>query len=116
MEHLQLMNSRWFDEATSKEFEVAYLAYRSALNLLAQHALEKNVLRYRFRPKIHQLGHLVYQWRGRNPRLMSCFLDEDFVFRTKRLALQCHPVHVSRQVMMRYAMYIGLLFSGLVSR
>lgn len=88
--------------------------YRAALNCLATLALERGVLRYRFRPKVHMISHVVYSSLPRNPRYMSCYQDEDFVFRTKRLAVKCSPHHVSRQVMLRYAVFVALLFSGLV--
>ena len=119
METLQLESGRWMTSGATHAFEQAYLMFRASLNLLADRALAKKQLRYRFRPKLHQLGHLTYHWvvaRGANPRHLSCYLDEDFVFKTQRLCVMASPKYVSQQVAMRYSMYLCLLYSGLVSR
>ena len=44
------------------------------------------------------MEHLIYDMEWRNPRYLANFLDEDFVRRSKRLALKAHPKHVSKHV------------------
>ena len=112
MESLQLKSGRWMESSVVAEFKRAYLAFRAALNLLAEAALQDGVLRYRLRPKLHQLGHLAWNFVPRNPRRNSCYQDEDFMYRTKTLAVRRNPRHVSRQVLLRYTIYVCLLYSG----
>ena len=101
MESLQLRCGRWMDAGACREYRQAYMCFRASLNLLASKALEDGVQRYRLRPKNHQLAHLCHHYLPRNARHLSCYQDEDFVFRTKRLALKCSPVYVSQQTMYR---------------
>ena len=112
MESISLRSGRVLTESAHKEFERSYLVFRASLNFLARRAFEMKVLRYHFRPKLHQLGHLVYHFLPRNPRYMSCYSDEDYVARTKRLAEKCHPRYVSQQTCFRYAVHMCLKWSG----
>ena len=114
MESLMLTSSRVFSHATTMEFQRSYVVFRTCLNKLATHAYEKKLLRYHFRPKLHQLGHLVYHFLPKNPRYYSCYVDEDFVSRTKQLALKCHPLFVSQQVCFRYSLRMCLSWAGQV--
>lgn len=114
MESLCLRSGRWMSPAVCDEMKRSYLVLRTCLNSLACRAFDESVLRYHVRPKLHFLGHLVYHYQPRNPRHMACFLDEDFVARTKRLAESCHPVYMSQQVTFRYALHLSLKMSGLI--
>lgn len=112
MESLMLRNGRWFSAVTVSEFETAYLCYRSSLNVLASHALGAKLLRYHMRPKIHQLGHIVYQFLPRNPKYYSCYLDEDMVSRVKNVAVVAPPLHTSRLAMQRYIIHVCMAWAG----
>ena len=119
LETFQLESGRWMTPEVRDAFVQSYVLFRASHNLLATAALLKQQLRYRYRPKLHQLGHITYHWvaaKSCNPRHMSCYLDEDFVNKTKRLAMKASPRYVSQQVGMRYNTYLCLLFSGLLSR
>ena len=115
MEDLCLSSERWMTPSACKSFERSYLIFRTCLNNLARRAYDLSVLRYHIRPKLHFLGHLVYHFLPKNPRHMACFLDEDFVARSKRLALKCHPVYMSQQVIFRYSVHICLKWNDLIS-
>ena len=103
MELVALTGSRVLTTFEWTRFEQGYLLYRSACLKLCQMALEKGQTRWRQRPKGHSLEHLCYDFHKLNPRYTSNFLDEDFVRRSKRLALKAHPRYVSKHVIFRYA-------------
>ena len=113
MELVCLHGGRVFGDTLWKRFEMAYLLFRSALNKLTCHALGNNRCRWRQRPKGHQLEHLVYDFHRLNPRYMSNYLDEDFVRRTKRLALVSHPKYVSKHVVFRYSVAATLRWTDM---
>ena len=110
MESLQLRHGRYFDPSGCNEFIRAYLVYRSALNSLHEHALQVKEMRYHMRPKCHQLGHLVFHFLPKNGRYSSCYADEDFVARTKRVAIVSHPLHVSRLALLRYTIHVCMMW------
>ena len=92
--------------------------------------MEKEQLLYKIRPKYHQLlgsngcyfqtftvsifyvddlrlDHLVLdQAQFANPLLTSTYDDEDFVGKTKRLAMIASPVSLGHNVLERYAAYV----------
>ena len=94
-------------------FEFGYLVYRAGLNKMGAIALEKKQTRWRQRPKGHGLEHLVYDFHGLNPRYCSNFLDEDFVRRSKNLAIQSNARFVSKHVLFRYAIAATLRWTDL---
>ena len=112
MESLCLTSGRIMAPDQHKEFVRSYLVFRCSLQMLASKALHDKVLRYHFRPKLHQLGHLTYHFLPKNPRYMSCYQDEDYIARTKLLAEKCHPLFVSQQTCFRYAVRMCLTWSG----
>ena len=112
MESLCLRSGRWMSFEACSDMKRNYLVLRTSLNLLARRAFDKKVLRYHIRPKLHYMGHLIYHYLPRNPRHMACYLDEDFISRTKRLAERCHPLYMSQQVTFRYAVHMCLKLSG----
>ena len=107
MEVLTLQHGRVFPAAACHEYKVCYLAYRSSMNSLAQWALDRMVCRYHLRPKQHQLGHLLH-CLPKNPRYLANFLSEDFIYKSKVLAEKCHALFMSKQVLQRYAISVGL--------
>ena len=108
MEVINLKNGRLLPPHDCKEMQLAYTTYRAAQNKLAIRAKDLAQLRYHVRPKIHQLGHCIFHFLPRNPRYMSCYADEDFVARTKRIAERTHPVYMSRLVLYRYCLGMTL--------
>ena len=94
---------RVFCETSWRQLELGFLLYRASLNKLCSIALQRRKCRWRVRPKGHQMEHLIYDMEWRNPRYLANYLDEDFVRRSKRLALKAHPKHVSKHVVFRYS-------------
>ena len=95
------------------QFEALYLTFRSATSKLGQLALTKKQLRWRARPKCHGLEHLVYDFGMKNPRYCQNFLDEDFIRRTKKLAIQSNARFVSQHVLFRYSIAACLRWTGM---
>ena len=117
MESLMLRGSRWLTCGAHAEFIQAYLVLRASLNTLADHACGAGLARYHMRPKVHVLSHLVWNFLPRNPKYYSCYVDEDFVARSKRVAEVSHPIHVSRLALQRYIIEACMRFAGVeVSR
>lgn len=112
MEVICLQGSRWLTPEATCEFRRAYCVYRSALNVLAEKAIQKSEAKYHLRPKVHQLGHLTWHWLPRNPRYFSVYQDEDMIARTKRLAEKSHPSHMSRLTMFRYILRKCMRMAG----
>ena len=73
------------------EFRRSYLVYRGALNWLANENLKKRKCRFHLRPKVHQLSHICWDFLPLNPRRYSNYLDEDFIFKTKKGGRTCAP-------------------------
>ena len=117
MESLMLRGSRWLTRDAHTEFTHAYLVLRASLNALADHACSVGLARYHMRPKVHMLSHVVWNFLPRNPRYFSCYVDEDFVARSKRVAEVSHPPHASRLALQRYLIEACMRFAGVeVSR
>ena len=108
---LMLKHGRYLGPFAVCEFRRAYCVYRSALNCLADRAISLKLVRYHFRPKLHFLGHLVWNYLPANPRYYMNYSD-DFIARTKRIAERSHPGHMSRLTLLRYIIHASLRFSG----
>ena len=113
IEMVCLRGGRVFSPPEWTHFEFGYLVYRAGLNKMGAIALEKKQTRWRQRPKGHGLEHLVYDFHGLNPRYCSNFLDEDFVRRSKKLAIQSNARFVSKHVLFRYAIAATLRWTDL---
>ncbi len=80
-----------------------YLVYRAATSKLGELALRSSQTRWRQRPKIHSLEHAIFDFNKANLRFLANYLDEDFVRRSKQLAIKSTPKFVSRHVLFRYS-------------
>ena len=103
METLMNTEGRRMSDSACGAFEKAYLCYRASLNWLARRSLDAKKPRYRMRPKVHQVAHMVYDYLPLNPRKMSNYLDEDFIFKTKKVAEKAHPLFMPTHVAMKYS-------------
>jgi hypothetical protein len=108
MENTMNFEGRVMSDAGCNAFKKAYVVYRCALNWLAQASLEACKCRYRLRPKVHQPAHIVHSYLPLNPRKYSNYLDEDFIFKTKKVAEKAHPLYMPTHVMMRYSIHACL--------
>ena len=106
MEYLSLKEGRLLSDSSCTEYKKCYLVYRSSLNWLANENVELGKCRFHLRPKVHQLGHLVYNFLPLNPRGFSNYLDEDYICKTKHVAQACHPLHMPLHVAMRYSVAV----------
>ena len=110
MEVIMLQGGRILSPEATQEFRRGYTVYRCALNALADLAASKKRAIYHVRPKLHQLSHLVWNHVPRNPRYYACYLDEDLISRTKRVAERSHPLFMSRLTMFRYTLHACMRF------
>lgn len=98
------------------KLEEGYLVYRAGSSKLGNIAFEAKAPRWRQRPKGHNLEHLVYDFHMLNPKYCSNYLDEDFVRRSKRLAMKSDAKVVSKHVLMRYAIAACLRWTGMTPK
>ena len=112
IEHLTALQPRKMSEDSCTELKRAYLTYRSALNSLATFSVQAEQCRYLIRPKVHQLGHLIYHFGCVNPRYSSNFLDEDFMGFSKGLASKAHPLFMPVHVLNRYSIAVTLRWNN----
>lgn len=108
MEVLMAREGRIMSSRSVSEFRRAYLVYRSALNQLADQAIQSRKARWYIRPKCHHLGHAAYHLLPKNPRFCSNYLDEDFIHKTKMVAMKSHPAHMCKHTLERYAVCVAL--------
>lgn len=113
MERICLRGKRKLSASEQKQMIESYMVYRSGSMKLAAHALELRQPRWRQRPKCHALEHGIFDFHELNLRYLSNYLDEDFVRRTKKLALTSTPKLVSRHVLMRYSVAATLRWTGM---
>lgn len=114
MEIVMLSGNRFHTETEWKKLEQCYLLFRAATSKLGIVALQKGQARWRQRPKSHSLEHGVYDFNKANLRFLSNYLDEDFVRRSKQLALKSTPKYVSRHVLFRYSVAATLRWTGML--
>ena len=91
------------------EFENFYMLYRAAYNRLSAEAVAWGVTRWPVRPKDHYHEHAVFDLRGRdhlilNMRFCQKYVNEDFMRRTKQLAIRSHQSCLSKHVIFRSAL------------
>ena len=113
MEKIFLNGGRFHNHLERSQLEEAYMAYRAANMKLGAAALAAKQFRWRQRPKSHSLEHAVYDFGGANLRYLANYLDEDFVRRSKQLAIRSTPKYVSRHVLFRYSIAVCLKWSGM---
>lgn len=113
MEMECLRNNRYLDNDSWDRFEESYLLSRSAVSKLGLAAIEQKKARWRQRPKCHALQHGVYDFNFKNLRYLANWKDEDFIRRTKRLAMVSSPIFVSRHVLFRWSIAASLKWTGM---
>ena len=89
---------------------------------LAALAADADVRPFKMRPKHNSFDNMLQDMYkcSLNPMRMSCFTDEDFLGKLKRIAVHCHGATVLTQTLCRYLLAIALRFehrrkSGLLS-
>ena len=112
MELVMLHGARVLTPLERQKLKEAYLVYRCACMRLANHAVSKKLIRWRQRPKSHQLEHLVFDWKV-NPRKVANYLDEDYIRRAKRMALASSPRYVAKHVLFRFSIDATLRWTEL---
>lgn len=59
-------------------------------------------------PKHHALVHLAFDPHGMNPRATSCYLDEDFIGKCKKIYKAAHGATAGRTGLLRYIILAGV--------
>ena len=83
---------RFLNDTQRVELHALGMKFVKALERLAIIALLADKSRWRLQPKIHSFIHVNedHLWFAYNARFVHCFLDEDHIGLTKRLALKVH--------------------------
>ncbi len=69
--------------------------------------VDKGEARYKLRPKLHYIDHILEDLASReNPRLLSNFLDEDFMGKLVKLARMQHRSAVVPRTLQLYIAHI----------
>jgi hypothetical protein len=78
--------------------------YIKTYKVLAMRAAAVRIMRWPVRPKLHCLDHTFRDSlkNHRNPMFWTCFNDEDFMGRIKKLAAKCHGGRRAERVLQRY--------------
>lgn len=113
MERVMLEGNRFLTNAQWRCLEQGYLLYRAASSKLGGLCVAKGVARWRQRPKSHSLEHATYDFGLMNMKYCANYLDEDFVRRSKHLAIKSTPKFVSRHVLFRYSIAASLLWTDM---
>ena len=71
---------------------------------LSQIALQKRQCRWKQRPKIHQVHHIIMSYLPKKPKSFGNYLDEDFVRLVKTRAATCHPKSLGKTVLWKYSL------------
>lgn len=103
MELVCLNGGRVLTATEWQRMEAGYLVYRAGSSKLGCNAISKKQPRWRQRPKGHML----------EPRYMANYVDEDFVRRSKKLAIQSNARCVSKHVLLRYSVAACLRWTGM---
>lgn len=89
-----------------RQLRSANYLFHASLNSLAHSAVQSGNIRWKIRPKLHKLDHLVLDQSERVcPMAVSTYMDEDMVGKVKRFAMMSHPNLLGRQVLLRYSAY-----------
>jgi hypothetical protein len=90
--------------ATLRECGMSFV--RDYLALAAQH-VEQGICLYKIRPKIHYFMHLIRQTTKLNPKVCSCWANEDYMGRIARVASRTHPSTTSLRVLQRFVFQLA---------
>ena len=79
---------------------------------LASMAASAQVRLFKIRPKHHSFDEILQNLYtcSLNPMRISCFTDEDFLGKIKKIATHCHGTTVLLQTVRRYLLQLGLRF------
>mgnify|MGYP001818270622 CR=1 FL=1 len=80
---------------------------------IAALCVEREWKLFKIRPKMHYVQHIssFLLRTGVNPaKIGSCFEDESFLGRLKRLGVGCHRVTMLRRLLQRYLLFQGMRF------
>ena len=97
----------------ARRFKFSALAFSCGFMKLAVALVSKRILRWKVRPKWHQLLCHLVPMLPLNPRYFSNYLDEDQVRRTKQLAVRRTPAGMCAEVCARYTVQMCLRWAEL---
>ena len=82
------------------------VTYRS----LALAASRSDTSRWRLRPTFHYLHHVIQTIRDDKVNVLfsTCFLDEDFMGKVKKLASRTHRARVGERTLQRYVLLLAV--------
>jgi len=104
----------WLTEEEARSAVAAGQSFMDLWSDLATANLERGRCNYKLRPKHHNFAHFavdrIRQGSRMNPRLTSCWLDEDFVGQICRASRACHMASLSLRVFERHILELNRRF------
>ena len=114
----------WLPRCCSQLLVDSGLSFLRGYNFLATHCMNRKVTGFRLRPKLHYLGHIVYDLqlqlsRGASftlsPAIALCEQNEDFIGRQSRVSRRVSARTCSVRTTQRYLVKIRLLLEKMFS-
>ncbi|CAJ1393633.1 unnamed protein product, partial [Effrenium voratum] len=113
MAEIMARNTRVLTESDMRLYKMCALAMRCGYMKMAVSAHSKRQLRWKLRPKWHQLACHLVPLAPLNPRYFANYLDEDYVRRIKQLAVRRTAAGMSSEVCQRYCIQVCLRWASL---
>ncbi len=98
------------DQATADQACYYGLRYLVVYKYLAISAYQSRQRLWKIRPKNHYIMHTCLEMKETllNPFCWTCFMDEDFMGKVKRLSQKCHRRTVSLRTIQRYRLLVAV--------
>jgi hypothetical protein len=102
-------NDRWLPANDRDELARSMEGALVGLNALCTAALAGNKFLWHIVPKCQMATHLAYDFAaaGLNPRITTCYADEDMIGRVKRIVNKCYGGSAGRRTLQIYAILVG---------
>ena len=115
----------WLPRSCSQLLVDSGLSFLRGYNFLAQHCIDCRVTGFRLRPKLHYLGHIVFDQqmqlrRGAqftlSPAIALCEQNEDFIGRLSRVSRRVSARTCSERTIQRYLVKVRLLLEKMFGK
>ena len=113
MAEILARNARILSDADNRLFRLCALSLQCGYMKLAVSAVAKRQLRWKLRPKWHQLLCHLVPMAPLNAKYFANYLDEDYVRRIKQLAIRCTAPGMSAEVCQRYCIQMCIRWMSL---
>ena len=115
----------WLPRCCSELLMDSGLSFLRGYNFLATHCMDRRVTGFRLRPKLHSLGHIVFDTRVQlargaqytlSPAIALCEQNEDFIGRQSRTSRRVAAKTCSIRTIQRYLVKIRFLLQRMLPK